>query len=114
MPETDAIEPGNTWSYAEKQFAIAFNKLLSRQSRILTKLEAIMATLDDLVAAAENEDTKLDSLIALTVEIKRKLDEALAGVLTPEQQAKVDAVFAAISDNPQRIQDAIDANTPSS
>jgi len=71
----------------------------------------IMATLDDLVAAATDEDTKIDSLIALVVELKAKVDAIVSGELSPEQQAKLDAAFAAISDNPQRIQDAIDANT---
>lgn len=70
----------------------------------------IMATLDDLVAAATDEDTKIDSLIALVVKLKEKID-AIPGI-TPEQQAKIDAAFAAISDNPERIQAAIDANTP--
>lgn len=71
-----------------------------------------MATLDDLVAAATAEDTKIDSLIALTAQLKAKVDEIVAGALTPDQQAKIDAAFAAISDNPDRIQAAIDANTP--
>lgn len=87
------------------------NRLLE-SNHVSHKLEKIMATLDDLVAAASNEDTKIDSLIALTAALKAKVDEALAGILTPEQQAKVDAAFAAISDNPDRIQQAIDANTP--
>lgn len=69
-----------------------------------------MATLDDLVAAATAEDTKIDSLIALVQALKAKVD-AIPG-LTPAQQAQIDAAFASISDNPDRIQAAIDANTP--
>lgn len=76
------------------------------------KLENVMATLDDLVAAATNEDTKIDSLIALVQELKAKVDAIVSGELSPEQQAKLDAAFAAISDNPDRIQAALDANTP--
>ncbi len=72
----------------------------------------LMATLDDLVAAASAEDTKIDSLIALVMELKAKVDAIVAGELTPAQQAQIDAAFAAISDNPDRIQAAIDANTP--
>lgn len=71
-----------------------------------------MATLDELVAAAEAEDSKIDSLISLVETLKAKVDEIVAGALTPEQQAKLDAAFASISDNPDRIQAAIDANTP--
>lgn len=77
---------------------------------IIHKLETIVATLDDLVAAAAAEDTKIDSLIALVEALKAKVD-AIPG-LTPEQQAAIDAAFASISDNPDRIQAAIDANTP--
>lgn len=69
-----------------------------------------MATLDELVAAAKAEDTKIDSLIALVVTLKAKID-AIPGI-TPEQQAQIDEAFAAISDNPDRIQAAIDENTP--
>jgi len=72
----------------------------------------IMATLDDLVAAATSEDTKIDSLIALVVELKAQVDAIVSGELSAADQAKLDAAFAAITDNPQRIQDAIDANTP--
>jgi len=71
-----------------------------------------MATLDDLVAAATSEDTKIDSLIALVVELKAQVDAIVSGELSAADQAKLDAAFAAITDNPQRIQDAIDANTP--
>lgn len=89
-----------------------FKHLRERHDRINRRLDKIMATLDDLVAAATAEDTKIDSLIALTAQLKAKVDEIVAGALTPDQQAKIDAAFAAISDNPDRIQAAIDANTP--
>lgn len=78
--------------------------------KLLRKEKITMATLDELVAAAQAEDTKLDSLIALVEALKAKID-AIPGI-TPEQQAKIDEAFAAISDNPDRIQAAIDANTP--
>lgn len=94
------------------ELATAQNVLLTRTKHILANQETIMATLDDLVAAATAEDTKIDSLIALVQALKAKVDEIVAGMLTPEQQAKIDAAFAAIGDNPERIQAAIDANTP--
>lgn len=85
---------------------------LKRAARLnSTRMQKSMATLDDLVAAATDEDTKIDSLIALTTELKAKVDAIVSGSLTPEQQEKIDAAFAAISDNPDRIQAAIDANT---
>lgn len=92
------------------RLAEGINQVLSGQHHIHQHLEKIMATLDDLVAAAAAEDTKIDSLIALVQALKAKVD-AIPG-LTPEQQAQIDAAFASISDNPDRIQAAIDANTP--
>lgn len=71
--------------------------------------EKIIATLDDLVAVASADDIKIDEVLVVLVDIKARLDAALAGELSPEQQAKVDAVFAALADNPDRIQAAIDA-----
>lgn len=90
----------------------ADRRLLVKLSDRLERMETKMATLDDLVSAATAEDTKIDSLIALVQALKAKVDEVVAGTLTPEQQAKIDAAFAAIGDNPDRIQAAIDANTP--
>lgn len=81
---------------------------------LMKGVHSIMASLEQLLAAAEAEDNKIDSLIALTGSIKEQLDAAIGGALTPDQQARVDAIFAAISDNPDRIQAAIDANTPAS
>lgn len=86
------------------------DRIEDKSNRILHNQEKIMATVDDLVAAAQAEDTKIDSLIALVIALKAKVD-AIPG-LTPEQQAAIDAAFASISDNPDRIQAAIDANTP--
>ena len=101
----------------EKALKPRFDKLDKQFERVILayqvnagKVVKIMATLDQLVAAAQAEDTKIDSLIALTNELKAKID-AIPGI-TPEQQAQIDEAFAAISDNPERIQAAIDANTP--
>jgi TolA-binding protein len=91
------------------RLAEGINQVLAEQHRIRKNQETIMATLDDLVAAASAEDTKIDSLIALVEALKAKVD-AIPG-LTAEQQAQIDAAFASISDNPDRIQAAIDANT---
>lgn len=87
-------------------------RLSHKLNRLLDRSDNIMATLDDLVSAAAAEDTKIDSLIALVEALKAKVDAIVAGELSPEQQAKIDAAFASITDNPDRIQAAIDANTP--
>lgn len=89
-------------------------RMLGTQFAALNQqLEIIMATLDEVVAKVTEEDTAIDSLIALVQGLKGQLDDVLSGVtLPPGVQAKVDAIFSAVEDNPQRIQDAIDANTP--
>lgn len=76
--------------------------ILQQQEHHMTKLDD---QLDAMVASAEAEDTKIDSIIALLGQITKPLD------LTPEQQAKLDKITAAIGDNADRIQAAIDANT---
>lgn len=78
----------------------------------LTNMETMMPTLDEVLAKVTEESTKIDSLATLTAGLKQQLADALADVnLTPEQQAKVDAIFAGITGNEQKVVDAIDANT---
>lgn len=71
-----------------------------------------MATLDETLSAVQNETTVDQSLITLTGAIKAQLDQILAGGLTADQQAKVDAIFSGIQANIQAVSDAVTANTP--
>jgi hypothetical protein len=68
-------------------------------------------TLDEVLADVTEESTVIDSLATLTAGIKTQLDAALKGALTLEQQAKVDAIFAAVEANKKKVADAITANT---
>jgi hypothetical protein len=78
----------------------------------LTRKEVIeMATLDEIITAVTEQDTQIDSLATLTAGIKKQLDDILAGALTPDQQAKVDAIFAGLQANTQEVVAAINANT---
>jgi hypothetical protein len=65
-----------------------------------------MATLDDLVQAAQDESTVDDSIIALVTALKASVDAAGGN------QAKIDAAFAAITGNAKKVADAVVANTP--
>lgn len=69
-------------------------------------------TLDATLADVQSESTVIDGLITLTAGIKSQLDAVLAGALTPDQQAKVDAIFAAVEENKEKVSAAITANTP--
>ncbi len=80
---------------------------------VLLVLEKIMASLDDVLADVTAESTKLDSLTAFVAGLKQQLADALAGAnLPPAVQSKVDAIFAAVETNKQKVQDALDANVP--
>lgn len=74
--------------------------------------QQIMNTLQQLADLVTATNGVADSLIVLTGDIKRRLDEALAGGLTPEQQAKVDAIFTAIEEEKTELAAALVANTP--
>src|SRR5690349_12926923 len=82
------------------------------QQVILKQLETIMKTLDEVLQAVNEESTVDDSIIVLLTGIKAQLDSVLAGNLTPDQQAKVDAIFAAADANKAKVAAAIAANTP--
>lgn len=69
-----------------------------------------MATLDDVLARVQAQKGQVESLAALTAGIKKKLDEALGGQLTPSQQMRVDAIFNELQTNSGVITDAINRN----
>ena len=102
-----------------KKIDIRQGKMELQLNRILTKIvgiekqeKKIMATLDDVLAGVAAESTADDSLIALVVNVKQMLADALAGVtLPPAVQAKVDAVFASVTDNVTKVNAAL-AATP--
>jgi len=64
-----------------------------------------MATIDDILAGVEEESTLDDSIITLLTNLKAAVDAAKG------DQAKIDAAFAAITANKQKVSDAITANT---
>jgi len=69
-----------------------------------------MATLDEVLERVSAQRGQIDSLAALTKGIKAKLDEVLAGGLSPAQQAKVDALFVELDKNTAAISKAVRAN----
>lgn len=87
-------------------------QILAIVQNIQQKEIYIMATLDELMQDVTDEGTVEDGLVTLTEGIKAQLDAFLAGQLTPEVQAKVDAVFAGVEANKAKVSAAITANTP--
>ena len=83
------------------------------ERRINQKHNKHMAkTLDETLEEVRALRTVADGLAALTRDIKARLDAALTGVLTPEQQAKVDAIFAEVTQEKEEIAVVITENTP--
>ncbi len=81
-------------------------------NKLVLGQEKLMASLDETLAAVQAESTVDDSIIALLAGLKAQLDAVLAGGLTPEAQAKVDAIFAQATANSVKVSDAVTANTP--
>ncbi len=82
------------------------------QLAVLGHLEKIMATLDDVLAQVTTESSQIDSLATLVAGIKQQLADVLSGVVLPAgTQEKIDALFAAVEANKQKVADAITANT---
>ena len=95
--------------YRAPAWAIALREEVRELQR---KVHRMARTLDDVLADVEAEKTQIDSLAQLTTGLKEQLDAVLAGTLTPEQQAKVDAIFDQVETNKAAIVNAINANTP--
>lgn len=76
------------------------------------KLNIMAKTLDEVLADAGDESTKIDSLLVIVDGIEQQLKDALSGVtLPPAAQTKVDAIFDNIESNKAKVQAAIDKNT---
>jgi hypothetical protein len=80
---------------------------------IIRNQEALMATLDEVLAEVTDESGRLDSIQSLIDGIKQQLADALSGTaLPPAVQQKVDAVFAGLTANKAKIDTALNAGTP--
>lgn len=77
---------------------------------LIDLLEKIMRTLEETLAAVEAETGSIQSISTLLAGIKKQLDDALGGALTPSQQMRVDAIFNRATENKTAIDAAIKAN----
>lgn len=71
-----------------------------------------MATMDDVLQRVYDQRGQIDSLATLTKGIKTRLEQALAiaGSISPAQQAQIDKVFGELDANTAAITKAINAN----
>jgi hypothetical protein len=68
--------------------------------------EKMAKTLDDILQGVQDESTVDDSIVTLVTNLKAAVDAAGGN------QAKIDAAFAQITANKQKVADAVTANTP--
>lgn len=85
-------------------------EISAKLDQLLKQERQIKMTLDETLSKVREETTVEQSLVTLTGDIKKRLDDLLAGNLTPDQQAKVDEIFNEVEAN--RAAAAIVANTP--
>lgn len=76
---------------------------------LLTNMEKIMATLDDLVADVAAETTTIASLSTFIQGLQAQIGSA---GLSAADQAKVDAIFANLQSNDAALAAAMTANVP--
>lgn len=77
---------------------------------LIRRMERIMRTLEETLALVEAQSTSVESISTLLAGIKKQLDEALGGALTPSQQMRVDAIFNKAQANKDQLDAAIKAN----
>lgn len=97
----------NSWRQAPPWATI----LIGQQRQLLDRMENLMATLDEVLADVTEEGTKIDSVMTLIDGLKKQIDDLNLN-LSPEEQAKVDAIFAGVEANKGKVQAALDANAP--
>ena len=69
-----------------------------------TLIGELMATLDDVKAAVDAQGPQLDAVVTAVAGIKAQLTQALSGTnVSPEVQAKIDAIFAGLQTNSSKI-----------
>lgn len=89
------------------------DQVLAILSDIQTEMKTMAHTLDETLAAAQDGNTKEDSLLAFVGGLEKQLADALSGVkLSDAQQAKVDAIFDAVTSNATKSAAALAANVP--
>lgn len=71
--------------------------------------ENLMATLDQIIAKVAAQTTQIDSLNTFTEGLAQQIKDLK---LNQADQAKIDALFAAVEKNDQRLADAMTENTP--
>ena len=82
-----------------------------RQEAVLSRLDQIMSTLEELNAVLATIGSEVDKVSADTTNLLAQLAAIPPGGLTPEQQAAIDAAVASATSIATRLQ-ALDDSVP--
>lgn len=93
---------------ASKSIGEATRVIMTRLQRVE---EYFMSKLEDLLSAVEAQQTKIDSLIALTDGLHKQVLEAMGETITPSQAIRINQVFESVIANSVDIENALTANT---
>jgi phage shock protein A len=74
---------------------------------VLLTLEKTMATVEQLAQAVTDLKAAVAPLPQAIDDLEAKITAALAGALTPEQQAKIDAAFAEVGETMSTVATAL-------
>lgn len=107
MEQVHDIIKGNT----HEQNAAIVRAIHEAEAATNRKLEKIMHTLEETLDLVEAQNTRVDSLIALTADLHQKVLDAIGSGLTPSQQMRIDAVFDEVKTEADKVDAAITANT---
>lgn len=66
-----------------------------------------MASLDEVLAAVAEQTTVVNGLAIVINDLEAQILAELGGQITPEQQAKIDAIFAGVNANKDAVAAAI-------
>jgi hypothetical protein len=78
-------------------------------NRIERLLEKVMHTIQETLALVTDEGSQVDALVAFAKDQQARLNEALAGKLSPTDQAAVDAIFDRVTKSRQNATDVMNA-----
>lgn len=95
-------------------FTINVNVPLAQLADLSTKMEALMASMQEVLDLVRQSNTVGDSVVTLLNETKAKLDQALAAIpnVPPEVQAQIDQAFDELTAQKAELEAAVTANTP--
>lgn len=103
----------HNYHHADNDVERRLARILDHLNILNSKLEAIMATLDQVLQDVTDESTAIDSISTLIDGLKQQIADALSGAtLPPAVQSKVDAIFAQAETNKAKIAAALSANVP--